>query len=54
MNGQFVLKECSSSFSVEVINDEALEAKNLSVSNIDMLIPQSKFRISQFIQRSLD
>jgi 3-oxoacyl-[acyl-carrier-protein] synthase-3 len=35
----------------EVIN-EALEANNLSVSNIDMLIPhQANLRISQFIQK---
>jgi 3-oxoacyl-[acyl-carrier-protein] synthase-3 len=50
MNGQFVFKKCSSSF-CEVIN-EGLEANNLSVSNIDMLIPhQANLRISQFIQK---
>jgi 3-oxoacyl-[acyl-carrier-protein] synthase-3 len=38
----------------EVIN-EALEANNLSVSNIDMLIPhQANLRISQFIQKTDD
>jgi 3-oxoacyl-[acyl-carrier-protein] synthase-3 len=38
----------------EVIN-EALEANNLSVSNIDMLIPhQANLRISQFIQKKFD
>jgi 3-oxoacyl-[acyl-carrier-protein] synthase-3 len=47
MNGQFVFKNAVVRFS-EVIN-EALEANNLSVSNIDMLIPhQANLRISQF------
>jgi 3-oxoacyl-[acyl-carrier-protein] synthase-3 len=37
----------------EVIN-EGLEANNLKVSDIDMLIPhQANLRISQFIQRNL-
>jgi 3-oxoacyl-[acyl-carrier-protein] synthase-3 len=50
MNGQFVFKNAVVRFS-EVIN-EALEANNLSVSNIDMLIPhQANLRISQFIQK---
>jgi 3-oxoacyl-[acyl-carrier-protein] synthase-3 len=49
--GQFVFfKNAVVRFS-EVIN-EALEANNLSVSNIDMLIPhQANLRISQFIQK---
>jgi 3-oxoacyl-[acyl-carrier-protein] synthase-3 len=47
MNGQFVFKNAVVRFS-EVIN-EALETNNLSVSNIDMLIPhQANLRISQF------
>jgi 3-oxoacyl-[acyl-carrier-protein] synthase-3 len=50
MNGQFVFKNAVVRFS-EVIN-EALKANNLSVSNIDMLIPhQANLRISQFIQK---
>ena len=50
MNGQFVFKNAVSRFS-EVIY-EGLEANNLSVSDIDMLIPhQANLRISQFIQR---
>jgi 3-oxoacyl-[acyl-carrier-protein] synthase-3 len=50
MNGQSVFKNAVVRFS-EVIN-EALEANNLSVSNIDMLIPhQANLRISQFIQK---
>ncbi len=50
MNGQFVFKNAVSRFS-EVIN-EGLEANNLKVSDIDMLIPhQANLRISQFIQR---
>lgn len=50
MNGQFVFKNAVVRFS-EVIN-EGLEANNLSVSNIDMLIPhQANLRISQFIQK---
>jgi 3-oxoacyl-[acyl-carrier-protein] synthase-3 len=46
---EFVFKNAVVRFS-EVIN-EALEANNLSVSNIDMLIPQANLRISQFIQK---
>jgi 3-oxoacyl-[acyl-carrier-protein] synthase-3 len=50
MNGQFVFKNAVVRFS-EVIN-EGLEANNLSVSDIDMLIPhQANLRISQFIQQ---
>lgn len=50
MNGQFVFKHAVVRFS-EVIH-EALEANNLQVSDIDMLIPhQANLRISQFIQK---
>jgi 3-oxoacyl-[acyl-carrier-protein] synthase III len=50
MNGQFVFKNAVVRFS-EVIN-EGLEANNLSVSDINMLIPhQANLRISQFIQK---
>jgi len=50
MNGQFVFKNAVVRFS-EVIN-EGLQANNLQVSDIDMLIPhQANLRISQFIQR---
>jgi 3-oxoacyl-[acyl-carrier-protein] synthase-3 len=50
MNGQFVFKNAVVRFS-EVIN-EGLQANNLQVSNIDMLIPhQANLRISQFIQQ---
>jgi 3-oxoacyl-[acyl-carrier-protein] synthase III len=49
MNGQFVFKNAVVRFA-EVIN-EGLEANNLDVSDIDMLIPhQANLRISQFIQ----
>ncbi|SHF80550.1 3-oxoacyl-[acyl-carrier-protein] synthase-3 [Flavobacterium segetis] len=49
MNGQFVFKNAVVRFS-EVIN-EGLEANNLQVADIDMLIPhQANLRISQFIQ----
>jgi 3-oxoacyl-[acyl-carrier-protein] synthase-3 len=49
MNGQFVFKNAVVRFA-EVIN-EGLQANNLSVSDIDMLIPhQANLRISQFIQ----
>jgi 3-oxoacyl-[acyl-carrier-protein] synthase-3 len=49
MNGQFVFKNAVVRFA-EVIN-EGLEANNLQVSDIDMLIPhQANLRISQFIQ----
>jgi 3-oxoacyl-[acyl-carrier-protein] synthase-3 len=48
--GNLYLKNAVVRF-VEVIN-EGLEANNLSVSNIDMLIPhQANLRISQFIQK---
>jgi 3-oxoacyl-[acyl-carrier-protein] synthase III len=50
MNGQFVFKNAVVRFA-EVIN-EGLEANNLNVSDIDMLIPhQANLRISQFIQK---
>lgn len=50
MNGQFVFKNAVVRFA-EVIN-EGLQANNLEVSNIDMLIPhQANLRISQFIQQ---
>ena len=50
MNGQFVFKNAVVRFS-EVIN-EGLEASNLQVSDINMLIPhQANLRISQFIQK---
>ena len=49
MNGQFVFKNAVVRFA-EVIN-EGLEANNMKVSDIDMLIPhQANLRISQFIQ----
>ncbi|MBD0724488.1 3-oxoacyl-ACP synthase [Flavobacterium sp. L1I52] len=49
MNGQFVFKNAVVRFA-EVIN-EGLEANNLRVSDIDMLIPhQANLRISQYIQ----
>lgn len=52
MNGQFVFKHAIERFS-EVIH-EGLEANNLKVEDIDMLIPhQANLRISQFIQRKL-
>src|SRR5690606_1338993 len=50
MNGQFVFKNAVVRFS-EVIH-EGLEANQLQVSDIDMLIPhQANLRISQFIQQ---
>ena len=50
MNGQFVFKHAVVRFS-EVIN-EGLQANNLTVSDIDLLIPhQANLRISQFIQK---
>jgi 3-oxoacyl-[acyl-carrier-protein] synthase III len=50
MNGQFVFKNAVVRFS-EVIH-EGLEANNLQVTDIDMLIPhQANLRISQFIQK---
>jgi 3-oxoacyl-[acyl-carrier-protein] synthase-3 len=52
MNGQFVFKHAISRFS-EVIK-EGLAANNLSVEDIDMLIPhQANLRISQFIQQKM-
>ncbi len=51
MNGQFVFKNAVVRFS-EVIK-EGLEANNLKIGDIDMLIPhQANLRISQFIQKS--
>ncbi len=50
MNGQFVFKNAVQRFS-EVIH-EGLEANNLQITDIDMLIPhQANLRISQFIQK---
>ena len=50
MNGQFVFKNAVVRFS-EVIN-EGLQANNLHVSDINMLVPhQANLRISQFIQQ---
>lgn len=50
MNGQFVFKNAVVRF-IEVIM-EGLQANNLQVSDIDMLIPhQANLRISQFIQQ---
>jgi 3-oxoacyl-[acyl-carrier-protein] synthase-3 len=50
MNGQFVFKNAVVRFS-EVIN-EGLQANNLEVADIDLLIPhQANLRISQFIQQ---
>ena len=50
MNGQFVFKHAVVRFS-EVIN-EGLQANNLTVSDVDLLIPhQANLRISQFIQK---
>ncbi|MAN59614.1 MAG: 3-oxoacyl-ACP synthase [Flavobacteriaceae bacterium] len=52
MNGQFVFKHAIVRFS-EVIK-EGLDANNLKVADIDMLIPhQANLRISQFIQQKL-
>jgi 3-oxoacyl-[acyl-carrier-protein] synthase-3 len=53
MNGQFVFKNAVVRFA-EVIN-EGLEANNLHVSDVSMLIPhQANLRISQFIQKKFD
>lgn len=52
MNGQFVFKHAIARFS-EVI-EEGLQANNLKVEDIDMLIPhQANLRISQFIQHKM-
>ncbi len=52
MNGREVFKHAVVRFP-EVIN-EALEANNLSVEDIDLLIPhQANLRISEFVRRSL-
>jgi 3-oxoacyl-[acyl-carrier-protein] synthase III len=53
MNGQFVFKHAVTRFA-EVIN-EGLEANNLQVSDINMLIPhQANLRISQYIQKKFN
>jgi 3-oxoacyl-[acyl-carrier-protein] synthase-3 len=53
MNGQFVFKNAVVRFS-EVIN-EGLQANNLQVSDIDLLIPhQANLRISHFIQQKFN
>lgn len=53
MNGQYVFKNAVVRFT-EVIN-EALQANNLQVSDIDLLIPhQANLRISQFIQKKFN
>ena len=50
MNGQFVFKNAIRRFSEVII--QGLEANNLQVSNIDMLVPhQANLRISQYIQK---
>ena len=50
MNGQFVFKHAVVRFSEVII--EGLQANNLQVSDIDLLIPhQANLRISQFIQK---
>ncbi|MBT0608337.1 3-oxoacyl-ACP synthase III family protein [Aequorivita echinoideorum] len=52
MNGQFVFKHAIVRFA-EVIQ-EGLDANNLKVSDIDLLIPhQANLRISQFIQQKM-
>lgn len=52
MNGQYVFKHAIIRFQ-EVIQ-EGLQANNLTVSDIDLLIPhQANLRISQFIQQKL-
>ena len=53
MNGQFVFKNAVVRFQ-EVIN-EGLQANNLKVEDIDMLIPhQANLRISKFIQKKFN
>ena len=50
MNGQFVFKNAVLRFAEVIL--EGLEANNLNVSDIDMLIPhQANLRISQYIQK---
>jgi 3-oxoacyl-[acyl-carrier-protein] synthase-3 len=50
MNGQFVFKNAVTRFTEVII--EGLEANNLQISDIDLLIPhQANLRISQFVQR---
>lgn len=52
MNGQFVFKHAIVRFAEVIL--EGLQANNLEVSDIDMLIPhQANLRISQFIQHKL-
>tara|TARA_B100001564_G_scaffold341393_1_gene336051 strand:- start:148107 stop:149117 length:1011 start_codon:yes stop_codon:yes gene_type:complete len=53
MNGKFVFKNAVRRFSEVIL--ESLEAQNLSISDIDMLIThQANLRISQFIQRKFN
>ncbi len=53
MNGQFVFKNAVARFA-EVIH-EGLQANNLQVSDIDILIPhQANLRISQYIQKKFE
>jgi 3-oxoacyl-[acyl-carrier-protein] synthase III len=53
MNGQFVFKNAVVRFA-EVIN-EGLEANNLKISDINMLVPhQANLRISQYIQKKFE
>jgi len=50
MNGQFVFKNAVVRFSQVIM--EGLQANNLEVTDIDMLVPhQANLRISQFIQK---
>jgi 3-oxoacyl-[acyl-carrier-protein] synthase-3 len=53
MNGQMVFKNAVQRFP-EVIN-EALNANNLTIADIDLLIPhQANLRISEFIQKTMN
>jgi len=53
MNGQFVFKNAVVRFSEVIV--EGLNANNLQVSDIDMLIPhQANLRIAQFIQQKFN
>ncbi len=53
MNGQFVFKNAVVRFAEVIL--EGLEANNLQVSDIDMLIPhQANLRISQYIQKKFE
>jgi len=52
MNGQFVFKHAIARFSEVIL--EGLQANNLKVDDIDLLIPhQANLRISQFIQHKM-